>query len=31
VIQVRAAERDAGVAEDDLTPALSWSKYSLRK
>jgi putative transposase len=27
----RAAERDTGVAEDKLTPAVSWSKYSLRK
>lgn len=25
----RAAERDAGVTEDDLTPAVSWSFYSL--
>ena len=30
-LTVRAAERDAGVAEDVLTPAVSWSKYSLRK
>ena len=30
-LAVRAAERVAGVAEDDLTPAVSWSKYSLRK
>jgi putative transposase len=30
-LAVRAAERDAGVVEDKLTPALSWSKYSLRK
>jgi putative transposase len=30
-LAVRAAERDAGVVEDNLTPALSWSKYSLRK
>jgi putative transposase len=27
----RAAERAAGVTDDDLTPAVSWSKYSLRK
>jgi putative transposase len=30
-LEVRAAERDAGVAEDRLTPAVSWSKFSLRK
>src|SRR6187455_2140700 len=28
---VRAAERDTGVPEEALTPAVSWSKYSLRK
>jgi putative transposase len=28
-LAVRQAEREAGVAEDDLTPALSWSAYSL--
>lgn len=28
---IRAGEREAGVAEDALTPAVSWSKYSLRK
>ncbi|MFF1571093.1 IS607 family element RNA-guided endonuclease TnpB, partial [Streptomyces sp. NPDC058293] len=27
----REAERSYGVAEDELTPALSWSMYSLRK
>jgi len=27
----RATEREAGVPEDALTPAVSWSKYSLRK
>lgn len=30
-IEVRGAERQAGVAEEALTPALSWSPYSLRK
>lgn len=30
-MQVRASERKAGVREDGLTPALPWSKYSLRK
>ncbi len=30
-LAVRAAERDTGVCEAALTPALSWSKYSLRK
>lgn len=30
-LDVRRAERDAGVAEDALTPAVSWSAYSLRK
>lgn len=30
-IRTRAAEREAGVMEDALTSALSWSKYSLRK
>jgi putative transposase len=30
-LAVRAAERDAGVPEIALTPAMSWSKYSLRK
>ncbi len=28
-LATRKAEREAGVAEDDLTPALSWSAYSL--
>lgn len=28
-LATRKAEREAGVAEDDLTPALSWSSYSL--
>jgi len=28
-LAVRQAEREAGVAEDDLTPSLSWSAYSL--
>ncbi len=28
-LATRAAERAAGVAEGDLTPALSWSAYSL--
>ncbi len=28
-LAVRKSERDAGVAEDDLTAALSWSAYSL--
>jgi putative transposase len=27
----REAERSSGIAEDDLTPALSWSAYSLRR
>lgn len=27
----RAAERSYGIGEDDLTPALNWSLYSLRK
>jgi len=27
----RAAERSYGVAEDELTPSVSWSAYSLRK
>lgn len=27
----RAAERSYGVADNDLTPSLSWSAYSLRK
>jgi len=27
----REAERTYGIAEDDLTPVLSWSMYSLRK
>lgn len=30
-LDVRAAERAAGVAEEALTPAMSWSKFSLRK
>jgi putative transposase len=30
-LETRSAERAAGVAEDDLTPALSWSAYSLGK
>lgn len=30
-LDVRRREREAGVAEDDLTPALSWSAYSLTK
>jgi putative transposase len=30
-LEVRAGEREAGVAEDHLTPAVSWSKFSLRK
>lgn len=30
-LAVRAGEREAGVAEHALTPAVSWSKYSLRK
>jgi Putative transposase DNA-binding domain/Helix-turn-helix domain len=28
-LETRSAERAAGVAEDDLTPAMSWSAYSL--
>lgn len=28
-LAIREAERRAGVAEDDLTPAVSWSAYSL--
>ena len=31
VTDQRAAERSYGVADADLTPALSWSLYSLRK
>lgn len=27
----REAERSYGIAEDDLTPAISWSMYSMRK
>lgn len=27
----REAEKSYGIAEDDLTPPLSWSLYSLRK
>lgn len=27
----RAAERSYGITEDELTPALSWSAYSLRR
>ncbi len=30
-LEVRAAERAAGVPEADLTPAQSWSPYSLRR
>lgn len=30
-LAVRAAEREAGVTEADLTPAVSWSMFSLRK
>jgi putative transposase len=30
-LAVRAAEREAGVAQNAVTPAVSWSKYSLRK
>jgi putative transposase len=30
-LETRSAERAAGVAEDDLTPAMSWSAYSLGK
>lgn len=30
-LAARKAEREAGVAEDDLTPSLSWSSYSLMK
>lgn len=30
-LEVRAGERQAGVAEEALTPPLSWSSYSLRK
>ena len=30
-LAARFAERAAGVAEADLTPSLSWSKYSLEK
>jgi putative transposase len=30
-LTVRATERDAGLPDEDLTPAVSWSKYSLRK
>lgn len=30
-LAARAAEREAGVAEDALTPAVSWSRFSLRK
>lgn len=30
-LAVRAAERDAGVSDMTLTPAVSWSKFSLRK
>jgi putative transposase len=30
-LSLRRAEREAGVAEDALTPALSWSSYSLGK
>jgi putative transposase len=30
-LSVRSTEREAGVAEADLTPSLSWSKYSLER
>lgn len=30
-LEVRAAERQAGVVEEALTPSQSWSSYSLRK
>ncbi len=30
-LATRSAEREAGVAEDRLTPAMSWSAYSFRK
>jgi putative transposase len=29
--EVRAAERQAGIVEEALTPSVSWSPYSLRK
>jgi len=30
-LTTRAAERDSGVGDDDLTPSLSWSAWSFRK
>ncbi len=30
-LEVRRAERDRGVPEDELTPALSWSAFSIAK
>lgn len=30
-VDERFAERSYGIAEDDLTPLLSWSAYSLRR
>ncbi|MEX2550825.1 MAG: RNA-guided endonuclease TnpB family protein [Nitriliruptoraceae bacterium] len=30
-LEIRRAERDRGVPEDELTPALSWSGFSLAK
>lgn len=30
-LAARAGERESGVADADLTPSLSWSKFSLRK
>lgn len=30
-LEIRAKERHSGVTEEHLTPAVSWSRYSLRK
>jgi putative transposase len=31
VMDQRKAEKSYGIAEDDLTPSISWSMYSMRK